>query len=134
MKVISRIEQLENITHSNFEADQKSNSKTAIKKNSELTMTRLAEIYKDLEVLLPNYNNDKKLFQIFYYSRLFVRIITLLKNEVTDKNYKLLLFIEKLFKNNKNISRFVSRNYNFINLIVSLMKNKVILLFIEGLF
>ena len=86
---------------------------------------KITEILKDLEILLPSYNNDKKLMQIFYHSKMFLSIINLINILNPESLIKLLNFLEKMFKNNKNLSKYLSKNYDFINLIMKLMLNPV---------
>ena len=88
-------------------------------KNNEIQ--KIACILKDLEVLLPSYNNNKKLMQIFYHSKMFLPLINLIDIIGHDSLIKLLNLLEKLFKNNKNLSKYLSKNYDFINSIIKLM-------------
>lgn len=82
---------------------------------------KIVEILKDLEVLLPSYNNNKKLMQVFYHSKLFLNLISLIDIVSQETLGKLLIFIEKLLKNNKSLSKYLSKNYDFINSIMKLM-------------
>ncbi len=82
---------------------------------------KIIEILKDLEVLLPSYNNNKKLMQVFYHSKLFLNLINLIDVVGQETLGKLLIFIEKLLKNNKSLSKYLSKNYDFINSIMKLM-------------
>ena len=82
---------------------------------------KIVEILKDLEILLPSYNNNKKLMQVFYHSKLFLNMISLIDIVSQEVLGKLLNFIEKLMKNNKNLSKYLSKNYDFINNIMKFM-------------
>lgn len=59
--------------------------------------------------------------QIFYHSKMFLSLINLIEIVGPDSLSKLLNFLEKLFKNNKNLSKYLSKNYDFINSIMKLM-------------
>jgi hypothetical protein len=84
-------------------------------------LNKINEILKDLEILLPSYNNNKKLMQVFYHSKLFLNLIDIIDVVNQECLGKLLGFIEKLLKNNKNLSKYLSKNYDFINTVMKLM-------------
>jgi hypothetical protein len=81
----------------------------------------ISKLFIELEFYLPHGNNNKKLSQIFYNSKIFLNIIECLNYSKPKFITQLLNFIEKMLKGNKNISNYLSNNKEFIKKIFSLM-------------
>jgi hypothetical protein len=79
------------------------------------------EILKELEYYLPIGNNNKKLNQIIFSSKIFLPVIECLNHAKGRFILKLLTFIEKMLRGNKNISRYLANNQDFIRKILVLM-------------
>lgn len=84
----------------------------------------ITQTIKDLEFILPTGNNNKKLNQIFFNSKIFIEVIECLKYTNQKFEVKLLNFIEKILKGNKHISNYLANNKEFIRTIFKLMKNE----------
>jgi hypothetical protein len=91
--------------------------------NQENLNSEINDLLKDLEYFLSTGNNNKKVCQFFFNSKMFLQIIECLSFCRTPYLSKLLTYIEKMLKN-KNIARYLSKNKQFIRMILKLMKSE----------
>jgi hypothetical protein len=71
-------------------------------------------------------NNKKEMDYLIYNSKYFLDIIEFLNFSDTKNTLYLLQFIEKIFRTNSNVSKYIANKNSFLSLILKLMKEKVI--------
>jgi hypothetical protein len=87
-------------------------------------LSDISEILKELEYYLPLGNNNKKLNQIIFSSKIFLPMIESLTYAKPRFIPKLLSFIEKMLRGNKHISRYLGSKPEFIKKILTFMKKE----------
>jgi hypothetical protein len=85
----------------------------------------ITEVLKNLEFYLPLGNNDKEISKHLYHSKLFIGIIESLNTASENNTTKLLGFIERFVKGNKHLSKYLSRNIDFVRKVFKLMRTQV---------
>lgn len=87
-------------------------------------LSDITEILKELEYYLPLGNNNKKLNQIIFSSKIFLPIIESITYAKPRFIPKILAFIEKMLRGNKHISKYLGGKPEFIKKILNFMKKE----------
>ncbi len=109
-----------------LEKDNKEFKKLIEKLEKKITNNEDAsDLLKEIELYLPMGNNKKEMDYLLYNSKYFLDVMEFLNFSDSRNTLYLLQFIEKIFRTNSNISKYIANKKSFLSLILKLMKEKV---------